>query len=257
MADGGTGRWRLIPVIDAPGSFQMALDSWLLDRHRQGSIPPTLRFYTWSSPTISLGYHQRRYPPHWDGLCWRGQLVPTVRRPTGGRAVLHAGDLTYSVVSSGWRGDRAQVYRRLCGFLIEGWRSLGVPLHFGTGNRRHYVRHASCFATATPADLLTETGAKLVGSAQLWRGQHVLQHGSMRLNPDPELERLVFGAVQPAAQFPATLRELARSPLALSDRFVAAAQRCFGVTFEVAPLSAAERAAFARESESMGWLGKV
>ncbi|HEY9649888.1 MAG TPA: lipoate--protein ligase family protein, partial [Coleofasciculaceae cyanobacterium] len=79
----------------------MAIDQWLLEQHRIGNHPPVVRFYTWASPTISLGYHQRRWPVFWQQLTWQGIPLDLVRRPTGGRAVLHQGDLTYMVVTSG------------------------------------------------------------------------------------------------------------------------------------------------------------
>ncbi len=77
----------------------MAIDAWLLEQHDLGKHPPTLRFYTWEPAAISLGYHQRRWPQYWQGLTGQGQPLDMVRRPSGGRAVLHQGDLTYAVIS--------------------------------------------------------------------------------------------------------------------------------------------------------------
>lgn len=169
----------------------MAIDEWLLDQHRLGLHPPTLRFYTWSPVAISLGYHQRHYPAAWQQLQWHHQPVDLVRRPTGGRAVLHQGDLTYAVIASGLPQNRLQAYQFLCQFLIEGWRSLGVDLHYGSAGRG-YIHNPNCFGTATGADLVLPNGAKLIGSAQLRRAGTVLQHGSIRLNPDPGLFQQVF-----------------------------------------------------------------
>ncbi|MBW4661288.1 MAG: lipoate--protein ligase family protein [Drouetiella hepatica Uher 2000/2452] len=177
----------------------MAIDRWLLDQYCQGCIPPTLRFYTWSPIALSLGYHQRKYPAFWQALTWNQQPIDLVRRPTGGRAVLHQGDLSYAIVTSGIdsgiAGSRMQTYRYLCEFLIRGWRSLGVELRYGEAGRG-YIHNPDCFGTATAADLVMPNGAKLIGSAQLYRktqGQSaVLQHGSIRLNPDPDLFRQVF-----------------------------------------------------------------
>ncbi len=182
--------WRYIPPISASGSLQMAIDQWLLDQHRQGH-PPTLRFYTWEPAAISLGYHQRRWPAHWNHLTWNDRPLDLVRRPTGGRAVLHQGDLTYAVITSGLTGDRTQNYHQLCEFLLRGWRSLGVELHYGQAGRG-YIQNPNCFGTATGADLLLPEGFKLIGSAQLYREQTILQHGSMRLKPNPELFQQVF-----------------------------------------------------------------
>lgn len=168
----------------------MAIDAWLLDQAQQGNIPPTLRFYRWHPTAISLGYHQKRFPDHWQQLAASGTL-DLVRRPTGGRAVLHHRDLTYAVVVSGVTGKRLAVYERICQFLIEGWNRLGVALSYGTQGRG-YRDVANCFQAATGADLVTATGEKLIGSAQLRRGKTVLQHGSMQLNPDPDLFQQVF-----------------------------------------------------------------
>ena len=142
----------------------MAIDRWLLNQHRLGFHPSALRFYTWSPPAISLGYHQRNWSDHWSELTWRGQTINLVRRPTGGRAVLHQGDLTYAIITSGLTGNRTEAYKTLCQFLIEGWRSLGVSLFYGEAGRG-YIHNPDCFNTATAADLVTVNGSKLIGSA--------------------------------------------------------------------------------------------
>ena len=211
--------WRLIPLVDAPGQTQMAIDRWLLDQHRQGLHPPTLRFYTWSPPAISLGYHQRQYPDFWQQLSWNNQPIDLVRRPSGGRAVLHQGDLTYAVIASGLPKNRMQAYQAICEFLIAGWRSLGVELGYGVSGRG-YIHNPNCFGTATAADLVLPTGAKLIGSAQLRQGDTILQHGSIRLNPDPDLFQQVFGiALEPIAlPLPAIPTAIEALSAALGDR---------------------------------------
>ena len=178
--------------MNAPGSVQMAIDTWLFNQHLAGNHPPTLRFYTWSVPSISLGCHQTRFPTSWRSLTWQGKPVELVRRPTGGRAVLHQGDLTYGIVTSGLSQNRQAAYGYLCEFLIQGWQSLGMELTYGQADRT-YFKNPNCFGTKTAADLILENGAKLIGSAQLRRATTVLQHGSIRLAPDPTLWRQVFG----------------------------------------------------------------
>ena len=170
----------------------MAIDRYLLEQHRAGKQPSVIRFYTWQPAAISLGYHQKEYPSYWQDLIWQGKPLDIVRRPTGGRAVLHQGDLTYMVVTSIPPGKRLEVYKQICQFLITGWRSLGIQLDYGTATKE-YIRHQNCFATATGSDLVTPQGNKVIGSAQLRRGKTVLQHGSMIINTDPELYRQVFG----------------------------------------------------------------
>jgi lipoate-protein ligase A len=185
--------WRYIPPIETSGAMQMSIDRYLLEQHRQGKHPPTLRLYTWQPAAISLGYHQQEYPEAWHDLIWQGKEIDIVRRPTGGRAVLHQGDLTYGIITSIPPGKRLEVYQQICQFLITGWRSLGVNLDYGTASKE-YIQHQNCFATATGADLITVAGNKVIGSAQLRRGKTVLQHGSMILNTDQKLYRQVFGA---------------------------------------------------------------
>lgn len=215
----------------------MALDTWLLDQYSQGLSPPVLRFYTWSPPAISLGYHQHHWPQAWNQLIWAGQPVEVVRRPTGGRAVLHHGDLTYAVITSSLGENRLKVYQRICEFLIQGWRLLGVELDYGhTG--RGYIHNPNCFDSATAADLCLIDGSKLIGSAQLWRGTAVLQQGSMQLEPEPELWVQVFNSPpcvrRPLGQEGETLR------LQVIEALVAAAGQCFNAHFQVQSLSAAE-----------------
>lgn len=169
----------------------MAIDRFLLEQHRIDKSPPAIRFYTWLPAAISLGYHQKDYPQSWQNLTWQGKALDIVRRPTGGRAVLHQGDLTYAVVMSIPPGKRLAVYKQICEFLIVGWRSLGVDLDYGTATKE-YVNHDNCFATATGSDLVTTAGNKVIGSAQLRRGKVVLQHGSMILNTHADLYQQIF-----------------------------------------------------------------
>ncbi len=224
--------WRLIPLIEASGNVQMAIDKWLLKQHLAGNHPPALRFYTWSSPTISLGYHQKKYPEHWQNLTWQGKKVDLVKRPTGGRAVLHQGDLTYAVVTSGLSNSRMQAYQQICEFLIAGWKNLGVDLHYGTAGRG-YIHNPNCFGTATVADLVTADGCKLIGSAQLRKGDAILQHGSMPLKPDAELFFQVFGEETFASiRLPENI-----DIETIVNSLVAAASDCFNVEFDIRLLS--------------------
>jgi lipoate-protein ligase A len=223
----------------------MAIDRWLLKQHSSGLHPSTLRFYTWSPAAISLGYHQYKYPDTWQHLSWQGQPVDLVRRPTGGRAVLHQGDLTYAVVSSGLNGSRAQAYQQICEFLIQGWRSLGVELHYGNAGRG-YIHNPNCFGTATNADLVLADGTKLIGSAQLFDKGAVLQQGSIRLEPDPELFSEVFGIHPKAIALPITAHGESLI-VQVTEALSAAAEDCFGVHLEVQPLSSSEWTAIEHE----------
>jgi lipoate---protein ligase len=212
--------------------MQMAIDRWLLQQHTLAQIPPTLRFYTWCEPTISLGYHQRHYPEHWQSLVWQDRSVDLVKRPTGGRGVLHQGDLTYALICSGFGGKRVEVYQQICQFLIDGWRSIGIDLEYGKAGTG-YIHNPNCFGTATSADLVCADGYKLVGSAQLIKSGAILQHGSMRLNPDLELFNQVFGEL---IYLPSTAILQLTIPQII-DALAQAAQKHFQVKFELEPLS--------------------
>lgn len=228
--------WRFIPLIEASGKVQMAVDEWLFHQHRQGLHPPTLRFYIWSPVAISLGYHQKRYPPQWHELTWLSQPIDIVRRPTGGRAVLHQGDLTYMVVTSG-SGSISQVYPQICEFLIQGWRSLGVELYYGQAGRG-YIHHPNCFATATNADLIDQYDNKFIGSAQFRQGNNLLQHGSMVLNPDPNLFKKVFNSSPPKVQFP--FSNFNETISLIIETLANSACQCFKINLVSQPLTESE-----------------
>ncbi len=188
--------WRFIPPIEASGKLQMSIDRWLFEQHEQGLTTPILRFYNWSKPTISLGYLQKKYPSYWHNLIWKKEPLELVTRPTGGRAVLHQGDLTYMIVMPLDHRKTLAIYEDICTFLIQGWQTLGIPLEYGTG-KRGYIHNSSCFNTATVADLITADGSKLIGSAQRRGKRSILQHGSMVLSTDKKLFETVFNQVAP------------------------------------------------------------
>ncbi|MFN7678181.1 MAG: biotin/lipoate A/B protein ligase family protein [Cyanobacteriota bacterium] len=208
-------RWLPTHVLDGPR--QMALDAWLLKRAVEGDrLGPVLRFYRWSRPTLSLGKHQGTLLPHWRRLVEDGQLA-MARRPTGGSAVLHGGDLTYALIWPDPPRRRREAYRLCCRWLQEAFADLGQPLTFG--DSPCLANQANCFASSTAADLVHANGQKRVGSAQLWRGGCLLQHGSVLLEPDARLWGEVFG------ESPPDLLPLPLVGEALEAHLLAAAQR--------------------------------
>jgi len=186
------GALRWIPPLHLSGSWQMAIDEWLLDRavrlrHSCAAAPgdgATLRFYSWSRPCLSLGFHQQRLESGWLELARRGELE-LVRRPSGGRAVLHAEELTYALVWPDAPARRREAYGAACAWLQEGFAALGLPLGFGADGPD--PDHPSCFASSTAADLVQRDGGKRIGSAQLWRRGVLLQHGSILMAVDADL----------------------------------------------------------------------
>jgi lipoate-protein ligase A len=184
---------RWLPPLRLGGAWQMAIDSWLLERAVEGAAP-MLRFYAWRRPTLSIGFHQRRLPAHWLRYACNG-AVELVRRPSGGRAVLHAGELTYALVWPQAPQRRSEAYEQACGWLRMAFEELGQPLGFG--RQAAGTERSSCFATSTAADLVHADGAKRIGSAQLWRAGCLLQHGSILLKPPAPLWRELLGHEPP------------------------------------------------------------
>ena len=186
-------RWRLLDTGALPGALNMAVDEALLRLHEQGASTPTLRLYQWRPPAVSLGYFQRRHGLNLE-MCRRLGL-DIVRRPTGGRAVLHLYDLTYAVVAGAAEGLSASAeatYRLLCEGLLEGLRLLGVEAEMGRESSKP-PQPEVCFLRASAADIV-HRGSKFIGSAQTWRGSSLLQHGSIVLAPQTGALAAVFGA---------------------------------------------------------------
>jgi lipoate-protein ligase A len=204
---------RLLPTCSLGGAWQMAIDHWLLAQAR-----PALRLYRWQRPTLSLGFHQRRVPDHWRALAAAGRL-DLVRRPSGGQAVLHGGDLTYALVWPDAPADRRQAYRQACHWLQQTFKLLGQPLQFGSAAAS--LAQGNCFASSTAADLVQADGLKRIGSAQLWRGGRLLQHGSIQLAVEGELWRELFGSPAPQlAPLPVSGAELERQLLDSAARLL-------------------------------------
>jgi lipoate-protein ligase A len=237
------------------GAWQMAIDAWLLDQSLAGAgsrAGCVVRLYQWSRPTLSLGLHQRRIPPHWWRMVRQGE-IEMVRRPSGGRAVLHAGDLTYALIWPGAPPRREQAYRQACGWLQEAFLGLDLPLRFG--RLKVSTQGSSCFATGTAADLVHPDGAKRIGSAQFWRQGCLLQHGTILIAPPARLWWSLFGHAPPP------LPPLPLSTDELQERLRRAAWSHFppiesgvpaGHGWTIAPLSAAELACAKAELERFG-----
>ena len=232
-------KWRLIPYIKASGIIQMAIDNWLFLQHEKGQHPPTLRFYTWSSPTISLGRLQKQWPLSWCNLTWKKRPIELVRRSTGGRAVLHQGDLTYGIITPINDRITLEIYQQICQFLIKGWSSLGIKLDYGTA-KRGYIHNPSCFNTATVSDLITSDGSKLIGSAQRRGKKSILQHGSMVLSTDPVLFKTIFNQSAPWSS--GLLEKLPYNCCleTIISILIETAKQCFDIDFISQPLSSKE-----------------
>ncbi len=190
--------WRLISLSAADGATNMAFDEAILEAHLHGDVPPTLRLYRFSPPAVSIGRTQSVPPGLMEAA--RRRSLELVRRPTGGRAVLHCQELTYSFVGKtrqhgidgGFLSDSiALAYKEICAGLQEALAILGVALSLGEANKPYRQLH-DCFLATTGSDLHWN-GRKMVGSAQLRRKQGVLQHGSILLDQEQSLMPSLLG----------------------------------------------------------------
>ncbi len=191
-------QWRLILDGEADGFANMAVDEAILEAHLAGQAPPTVRFYRWQPACLSIGYFQRALREVDEEGC-RQLGVDWVRRPTGGRAILHDVELTYSVVTredDGTAGGSIlDSYRKISAALVEGLRSLGAQAEMAPEKMRgHGLGSAACF-DAPSAYEVTIGGRKVIGSAQVRRSGALLQHGAILL--DVDLARQVGVIVPP------------------------------------------------------------
>lgn len=179
------------------GAANMAMDHALMDRARRTG-EKVLRVYTWSGPTLSFGRHQA-VRDRVDAAAAKALGVALVRRPTGGRALLHHREVTYSVTAALGRDDSVREwYASLTDVLLHALRLLGVKATPAVVvGRTPLPGSASCFMRADEGEI-TVNGRKLVGSALLRQEGALLQHGSILLDDDQAmLEQLLPGEAPP------------------------------------------------------------
>ncbi|MGD6832336.1 lipoate--protein ligase family protein [Sutcliffiella halmapala] len=187
--------WRYIDSREQSPAFNMALDEALLDWHSAGKIPPTIRFYGWNPPTLSVGYFQKvDKEVNMERVKELG--LGFVRRPTGGRGVLHDKELTYSVIVSEEHPEMprsvTEAYRVISEGILEGFKALGLDAYFAiprTEEEKEGLknpRSAVCFDAPSWYELVVE-GRKVAGSAQTRQKGVILQHGSILLEIDEDL----------------------------------------------------------------------
>jgi lipoyl(octanoyl) transferase len=186
--------WRFIDSGHCSPSFNMALDEALLDWHSEGKIPPVIRFYGWNPATLSIGYFQKVEKEINLEAVERYQLG-FVRRPTGGRGVLHEDELTYSVIVSEEHPNMpktvTEAYRVISEGILKGFQHLGLDAYFAepkTIEERNALknpRSSVCFDAPSWYELVVE-GRKVAGSAQTRQKGVILQHGSILLDLDEE-----------------------------------------------------------------------
>ena len=177
--------WRLIITPPAHGAWNMAVDEAILEATVEGNAPPTLRLYAWQPPCLSLGYAQSVADVDKERLAALGWEL--VRRPTGGRAILHTDELTYAVIGPQreprLQGSILESYQRLSKALLGALRLLGLPAQAHSllsENQNGGAKGPVCFEVPSNYEIIVH-GKKLVGSAQARKREGVLQHGTLPL----------------------------------------------------------------------------
>jgi len=243
-------RWRLLVDGALAGAANMARDVALLEAVAAGAEPPTLRLYGWDPPCLSLGRHQGVDAA--DLRFCRAEGIDVVRRPTGGRALLHHLELTYAVVAPAGSGPLPRAlqdaYRAICGALVQALRSLGVAAELTPGEVNLELpgprTTVPCFEAPAGGEVVVG-GRKLIGSAMRAHGGAVLQHGAILLDWDGRLQAGALGLADDSALRPrvTTLAaELGRPPDSgeLEGAVVEAFAEVLDLKLAAAPLSAAE-----------------
>ncbi len=186
--------WRLVENGPQDGRLNMAIDRAILNACDRGQAPATLRLYGWDRPTLTIGYSQNQFKDVNSIQCER-KNIPVVRRFTGGRALLHQYELTYSLIApiphpefpDNLAGAFGAVSKAvICSLENAGVSKLAIA---GKDRRSREVggkRSPACFSTANHWEV-TVMGKKLAGSAQRRLNRAFLQHGSILLDWDPEL----------------------------------------------------------------------
>ena len=181
--------WRILPFERAAAAKNMAIDEAVFRKNIRGESPPTLRFYGWRSPALSIGYFQD-YRKEVDDKACRKFGVEVVRRPTGGKAVLHERELTYAVVAGSdtdfFPPDILKTYLVIGRCLAEGLAGVGIRAEMKEDGRRppDGALPSACFSFPSRYELLVGD-RKICGSAQMRSQGAFLQHGSLLTAFDP------------------------------------------------------------------------
>ncbi|MEL6306523.1 MAG: biotin/lipoate A/B protein ligase family protein [Chloroflexota bacterium] len=178
-------QWRLIYDTPMMGSYNMAIDDAIMGAVASGNSLPTLRLYAWQPLCLSLGYGQRVRDVDMPALKTQGWGL--VRRPTGGKAILHGDELTYSVAIPKdhplAEGDVVESYRRISEALMIALTHLGLTPASEKQAKGNSGLGPVCFEVPSHYEI-TSNGKKLIGSAQVRRRDGILQHGTLPLHGD-------------------------------------------------------------------------
>ncbi len=255
--------WRLIVDGALAGADNMARDVAIMEAVAAGQAPPTLRLYSWTPPCLSLGRHQSTDAADLE-FC-RREGIDVVRRPTGGRAVLHHLERTYAVVAPLGEAPLPRhlqdAYRRICSALVRACRGLGVAAELTGGEVNLALpgprTAVPCFEAPAGGEVVV-AGRKLIGSASRAHRGVLLQHGAILLDWDGHLQAGTMGLADDAERWPhvttfATLLGAVPTPAAVDDALVTALGDELEVALEVGELTATER----RRSQALGDAARV
>ena len=197
-----TPTWRILTTPPACGAWNMAADEAILESVGTHQTPPTLRLYAWQPACLSLGHAQPVADVDQAALQRFGWQL--VRRPTGGRAILHTDELTYSVITPPddpiMSGGVLESYRRLAQALLLALQTLGLTANANATYQNTPANSTNgpvCFEVPSNYEI-TVQGKKLIGSAQARRREGILQHGSFPLHGD--LARITQALVFPTPE---------------------------------------------------------
>jgi lipoate-protein ligase A len=246
-------QWRLIYDTPTFGARNMAIDEAILLSVSEGQALPTLRVYGWLPLCLSLGYGQRMSEVNTNGLEQRGWQI--VRRPTGGKAILHGDELTYSVALPHdhdlAQGDVVESYRRISEALLTALRLLGLRPASEKQAKGTTTLGPVCFEVPSHYEI-TAGGRKLIGSAQVRRKAGILQHGTVPLYGDIAriCDALVYDDETARSNSKVQVRERATTLGAVlgrdihwdeaADQLIAGFRETFGIEFTAGCLTPAE-----------------
>jgi lipoate-protein ligase A len=207
-------QWRLLITPPSQGAWNMAVDEAILEAVEQNRVLPCLRLYAWDPPCLSIGYAQPCADvdlPRLFALGWNW-----VRRPTGGRAILHTDELTYSVIAplSDPRvsGGVLESYQRLSSALLTALHALQIPAVSQPGKSHVNNQDITAVCFEVPSNYeITVQGKKLIGSAQARRKNGMLQHGTFPLQGDLTRITQVLAFKDESARTAAELRLLSHA----------------------------------------------
>ncbi len=251
--------WSILPFQNLNAYENMAIDEAVLISADSGRSVPTLRFYGWSPPAVSLGYFQN-YRSEVNLANCRSLGIDIVRRPTGGKAVLHENEITYSIVSTKdnplFPDSILGTYKVISSCLVQALASMGVAASISKRDHQNNDSNpckSICFSEPSRFELLV-SGRKICGSAQVRAKNAFLQHGSLLLAFDPERAIQVLTSHRE----PGLSQRLGRSVTSLSDwtdsvsgisdpgrvmrAIVESFQRVLGIIITEGTLSSRERA---------------